>query len=154
MFKLFLCFACLFIFAIEPVLANSDNLHTSYFESQITAPSKEGALDLLAGIQLGRYKITSQTEETRLTKTQRFIYLAKKEAAKRYEEGEMNNYEMDDFARELGYLTHNMNEYFRNIVAAERTKNQSLRKLARQNLRDADASYGRLSAVTLASTRR
>ena len=66
----------------------------------------------------------------------------------------MNSYEIADFRQELGYLTHTMNEYFKNIETSERTNNRSIRALARQNLRDADQSYGRLSAITQKSTRK
>ncbi len=109
---------------------------------------------MLEDIRLGFYKVRSDIEIARVAKTRTFIVQVKREAARRYASGEMSAYEMQDFTRELSYLTHNMNEYFKNIVASERRENKALQALARQNLRDADQSYGRLRAVTWASARR
>jgi hypothetical protein len=66
----------------------------------------------------------------------------------------MTRYEVGDLARELEHLTHNMNEYFRNQSDFERTRNRAYIYLATQNLRDADMTYGRLAAITLASSRK
>ena len=66
----------------------------------------------------------------------------------------MSTYELRDFGREIEYLTHNMNEYFRNQSAFERTRNRSYRTLARQNLTDANMTYTRLYTITQANSRR
>ena len=127
----------------------------SYFETEITqTQTVTSAQEYLKTLSLKSYAVKSATEVSRFEKTQQFLAQVKREASKRYASGAMSAYEFQDFGREIEYLTHNMNEYFRNQSAFERTHNRTYRTLARQNLNDANMTYARLSVITLASSRR
>lgn len=135
--------------------AASSTREMSYFKTEITQTQTAiWAQEYLKTSSLKSYSLKSIVEIQRFEKTQQFLAQVKREASKRYVSGAMSRYELQDFGREIEYLTHNMNEYFRNQSAFERTRNRTYRTLARQNLSDADMTYTRLAAITLASSRR
>ena len=139
--------------SVTPVVAQAKE--RSFFETEITQTQTFGAAqEFLKTSTLKSYSLASGAEINRFEKTQQFLAQVKREASRRYDSGIMSTYELRDFGREIEYLTHNMNEYFRNQSAFERTRNRSYRTLARQNLTDANMTYTRLYTITQANSRR
>lgn len=126
-----------------------------FFETNITQNSgKAAAHDLLADLQIRNISLKSGSEKARLAQTQFFLAQTKKETESRFQDGEITQYALCDIKNELSYLVYSMNEYFTNIRSFERSNNATYKKLALQNLDDAQMAYTRLKTVTLQTARR
>ncbi len=130
---------------------NTSAQANDFFLSNIVSSSPE--ITRIQSIQVRDFPLKNTTEQVRLSQTKYFVSQVKQEVIRRVKSGELNSYEARDIVRELENLTFSMNEYFRNVAAAERSKQKAYRELAASNLANAKSSYMKLSAVTWQSVR-
>ena len=133
------------------ILLITPTVGASFFEKNIVGT--EIAQDRIEQIKIENFTFQNTITATKYAQTKFFIARTKAEILDRYEDGRVNDYELADIANNLEYVTHSMNEYFKNMKAFERSKNRTYRTLALQNLRDANSRHGDLRAVTQKSTR-
>ncbi len=116
---------------------------------------KDSAIeDRFSQIKISGGKFKNEETNARLSESRIFVGQVKREALKRYKDGKLSRYEIDDIARELEYLTYSMNQYFENMKSYERNRKSLYLDLANTNLVNAASSYDRLSGITWGTVRK
>jgi hypothetical protein len=134
---------------------NAVSAGTDFFSNNVIGSDvmSDSTVDRIENVRINGYVYRSDALNTKLMETRYFFSKVKRDAISKLQDGSISRYAAEDIANSLEYVAHSMNAYFANMKSYERTGRNDYKKLALQNLKDANMHYDQLKAATWRSVR-
>lgn len=111
-------------------VAITPTVRTDYFTENVTDTSLE--LAQIEHINLPRYTFRDAGENSRYASALHFIDGIKTESKRRYSEGLITAYRMNDIIQDLGALVYNLGEHFSYSKRYEQTRRAEYREASKE----------------------